>query len=397
MPPPTTLAAALVRDLRAHGARPAGIGPGAPTWSEVADRARRLGLGLAAAGWGERRVAVMPSGDPVRDLERELAVLAVGGVLALPGAEVESTLGDGVLRPGEGPEVAIDDLLDRGARADEREPAGAERRLAGLVPDAAAVVDRRRVVTHGEALWALRAVARWLGPALGPAGPGVVLDGAGPTGPALPAALVGRWWPAAAGARLTPTPSGAEAVAEAGAEVVLLAPDGWAELAQLLRRRAVGSLGGGLLLHRGRLVVAGESRARRDRAALHLARWWAGERVRAGAGLAGLRLGLALAPVDPGTTRDLAAAAVPFTPTWCEDGVAAPLAAGPVGRPAPDGTWARPLPGRRLELGGPATTAHGGDLPVDGLALRRTGRVDGRGRVALPRSRPGAVAAGARR
>ena len=396
MPAPTTLAAALVRDLRAQGGRPAGIGPDAPTWSAVADRARRLGLGLAAAGWGAHRVAVTASGDPVRDLERELAVLAVGGAVALPGAEAEATLGDGVLRPGEGPEVAIADLLERGAAADAREPAAAERRLAALDPEAAAVVDRRRPVTHGQVLWALRAVDRWLGPALGPTGPGVVLDGAGPAGPALPAALVGRWWPAAAGARLTPTPTGPEAVAEAGADVVLLAPDAWSELARLLRRRAAGSLGGGLLLHRGRLVVAGESRSRRDRAALHAARWWAGERVRAGAGLAGVRLGLALAPVDPGTTRDLAAAGVRFAPTWCEDGVAAPLAAGPVRTPAPDGTWARPLPGRRLELDGPATTACGGDLPADGLVLSRAGRVDGRGRVALPRRRPAARAAGAR-
>lgn len=396
MPDDPTLAAALVRGLRANGSRPTGTGTDAETWSARGDRARYLALALADAGWSRRRVAVTASGDPALDVERELGLLSAGAVLVVAGAEAEAVLADGALRPTSGPDVALDELVAEGAHRDAREPAAAEALLATLMGDDPAVVDPCRTVTHGEARWALRAVDRWLAPVIGPGGPGVVHSAPGAATPALPAAVVGRWWPASVGARLGPTPTDAAGVGGAPSpDLALLSPAAWAALAQRVRDEAGRSWGGPTLLHRGRLVISGESSSAGDRLALGAARWWAGPRVRYGAGLDGVRLGLALAPVDPGTTRDLAAVGIPFTPTWCADGVPAPIAAGPLVRAAPAGPWGRPLPGRRVELATGQTVIGGGDLPVEGLVVDGGTRVDPRGRVALPRWRAAGRRAGA--
>ncbi|MGI8938704.1 MAG: hypothetical protein ACR2JF_10940 [Iamia sp.] len=400
MPTPPTLAAALVQALRSQGRRPSTTGSDAPTWSEVADRSRRLSIGLAEAGWAGQPMAVEPSGRPSVDIERELAVLTAGAILALPGSDPAARIADEGLHPRDQPSLTLAEVVAAGEDCDARDPAGAERRLAALDPSAPACVEGRRTLTHGEVHWGLRAVHRWLTPAFPDGGPAAVVAGGRTGGSALSAALVGRWWPATLGARLAPEPSSVIEVGDVAADLVLLDGPAWAALAGRARERAAHSLGGGALLRRGRLVVSGESRSGIDRAALHGLRWWAGDRVRHGAGLGGLRLGLALEPVDVATRRDLAAVGVALASTWTVEGAAAPLAAGPVAPADPTASWGRPLPGRRIELVGAGAVAFGGDLPEEGLAAPGPGRVDGRGRVALPgrpRSDPRSVGAGAGR
>lgn len=385
MSSPPTLAGALVRSLRAHGARPAGAAPGSSTWSEVVDRSRLLGLGLADAGWSGRAIAVEASGRPARDLGGELAVLCAGSVLALPGAEANAVVVGEALRSGDGTTTRLVDLVAAGARLDRRDPAAAERHLAAIDPDAPAVADRRRTLTHGEALWGVRAVDRWLTPAVGADAPGLVLAVPGDDAPALTAALVGRWWPATVGAGLAPAPDPGDEPSTAGRTLVVLSATGWAEVARRLRHQAGRRRRGRSLLRRGRLVVAGEADGPQDRARLALARRRAGEAIRERTGLGDLRLGLCLAPLDPGTARDLEALDVPVAVVWCEQGVAGAVAAGPVARTATTEGWGRALPGRRIEAEGHSTVVFGGDVADEGLRLDVATRIDDRGRVALPR------------
>lgn len=382
-----TIAAVLIRSLRAHGHRPAGT-DAAPTWSQLVDTSRRLSLGLIDAGWSGHRIGVSPSNDPLLDLARELAVLGAGAVLAMWEEGAEARLVGGALHPAGGPLVDAGDLLARGDRLDGRAPAEAEAQVARLLPDAPACVDRRRVVTQAEVAWALRSVERWLAPAVGPSGPGVVVSAPGPAAPALPSALVGRWWPATAGARLAPNPDSAVAVRGVHPDVALLSSATWAELAEMVRERAAGSLGGATLLDRGRLVVSGESSSWRERGALALARRWSGERIREGGGLGVLRLGLCFEPVDRSAAQDLASVGVALAPAWVTDGVPAPLAAAPVVRTAPLDGWGRPLPGRRMVSAGAHTTVHGGDVGPEGCVVDGALRVDRRSRVALPHRTP---------
>lgn len=391
---PPTLAAALVRALRAHGARPAATGAGAPSWGTVADGARHLALGLHEAGLTGRRVAVDPTGAPHEVVGREVAVLASGAVLTAPGTdELDARLtGTTLTVLGPDPTTSSRNEVERAGRtADHDRPDAAEELLAGLAPEAPALAGVDHTITQAEALWALRAVDRWLGPVLAAeAAERIVVVGGGPAGSAPSPALLGRWWPASIGAALVGT--GRSVAATVGSHrptVAILGPDDWTEMADGVRRTADRSLGGPALLRRGRVVVAGESTARRDRIGLAVARRWAGPRVRGGAGLDQLVVGVSLGPLAPGTARDLAAASVPVTPTWVEPGVLAPVAAGPVARPEPATRWGRPLPGRSVEVGPGRTSVHGGDVG-DGRDVPTRVRLDARGRVRLPSAERGA-------
>lgn len=394
MPRSTTFAATLVRAVRAHGSQPAAVGAGPPSWGTVADGARHLALGLHEAGLTGRRVAVDATGAPHAVVELELAALAAGAVLVAPGAgELDARLTRTSLTLlGPAPTAsALDEVLEAGRAADHDRPAAAEELLAGLAPEAPALADGDHTISQAEALWALRAVDRWLGPVLAAdAAEPVVVVGGGPAGSALSLALLGRWWPASIGAALVGTDRPVAAtVGSHRPTVAILGPDDWTEMADGMRRTADRSLGGPALLRRGRVVVAGESTARRDRVGLAVARRWAGPRVRGGAGLDQLVVGVSLGPLAPGTARDLAAASVPVTPTWLEPGVLAPVAAGPVARPQPATRWGRPLPGRSVEVGPGRTSVHGGDVG-DGRDVPTRVRLDARGRVRLPSAERGA-------
>ncbi|HXH59038.1 hypothetical protein [Iamia sp.] len=385
---PSTLAAALVRALRAHGSRPAAVGAGAPSWATVADGARHLALGLHEAGLSGRRVAVDPTGAPHEVVGREVAVLAAGAVLTAPGTgELDARLTHTTMTVlGPDPTTSSRSEIERaGRRADRDRPAEAEELLATIEPSGPALAGVDHTVSQAEALWALRAVDRWLGPSLNAmAAELVVVVGGGPAGSELSLALLGRWWPASSGAALVGVDGSATAtVASHRPTVAILGPDDWAELAGGVRRTADRSLGGPALLRRGRVVVAGESTTRRDRTGLVVARRWAGPRVRGGAGLDQLVAGVSLGPLAPGAARDLTVASVPVTPTWLEPGVLAPVAAGPVTRPQPATCWGRPLPGRSVEVAPGRTTVHGGDVG-GGRDVSTRVRVDPRGRVRLP-------------
>jgi hypothetical protein len=416
-----TFAAALVSGLRAHGHRPSG--PDGRRWSAVADEARTLALGLAAVGAGTGRtirVALGPTAAPATLLAAEVAVLAAGAALAVDDdAGADLRLGADGLTPdgpdggdrldGDGAGRSLADLRAAGLVAARNEPALHEDRLAALDPASIALRSAGHAVTHAQAVWALRCVAAWVGPAV-PDGPRAVL--APPPGAAtapVPAALVGRWWPAAAGAQLALVTAdrsagpgaagGATSVAGGGRtdpvgwarevrpDVVVGDGATWAALADAVRAGAGRTRAGEALLRRGRALVAGEATGRTERAGRNLAERRAGVRVRGAAGLDALAVGVCLGPLDLATGRDLAAAGLPVVATWIDPAVPAPVASGPRARPTPGEPWGRPLPGRSLVVG-PPLVVHGGDVAPEGVTVEATTEVDTRDRVRLPRTTP---------
>jgi hypothetical protein len=200
------------------------------------------------------------------------------------------------------------------------------------------------------------------------------------------AALVGRWWPAVAGAALVLDDAGPVDAARAQRPDIVVG-DGadWALLVDAVRAEADRTRSGTALLRRGRAVVAGEVVSRAGRAGRGLAERRAGDRIRAAAGLDALALGVCLGPLDVATGRDLAAAGIPVVATWIDPAVPAPVASGPRARPTPAEPWGRPLPGRSVEVG-PPVVVHGGDVAPDGVPAAAV-EVDGRGRLRLPRRR----------
>ncbi|QYG92757.1 hypothetical protein HC251_10175 [Iamia sp. SCSIO 61187] len=381
---PPTFAAALVSGLRAHGDGPAA--PDGRRWSAQADDARTLALGLAEAGIGPGtvvRVAVGPA--PAARVAAETAVLAVGAALATDDAvDRDVELDDAEVR-GAGPDRPLAEVRAAGTEVDRRRPDAHEVRLASVAPDEVALRGAGLVVTQAQAVWALRSVAAWVGPAV-PDGPRVVV--APPVDATPAAALVGRWWPATAGAVLAaPATDVAATARRLDPDIIVGDAALWAALADAVRVAAARTRPGTALLRRGRALAAGEASGAVERLGRGLAERRAGERVRVAAGLEGLALGICLGPLDLGTGRDLAAVGLPVVATWVEPGVLAPVASGPRARPTPAEPWARPLPGRTVAVG-PPPVVHGGDLGAEGVVAVSAVEVDGRGRVRLPRPVP---------
>lgn len=358
---PTTFAALMVGGLRANGDRPA-TGDGR-RWSQVADEARALAVGLAHDGVGPgTRARVPASGDPATRLAGEVAVLAVGAVLVVdPDAPADLVVDGTAAGPVEDPDG----------------PAGHEARLAAIDPDAPALVTRAATVTHAQAGWAVRSVASWLAAPL-PTGPAR----AATVGPAeaLVDAVVGRWWPASVGATLV-----AEGDRRARRpDLVVGGPAAWAAIADEVRAAAGRTRAGRALLRRGRVLAAGEVDTPVERVARAVAERRRGHDVRAAVGLDALAVGVCTGPLAPVDARDLAALGLPVVAAWTDPTVPAPVAATPVARSAPVSPWGRPLPGRSVEAG-PPVVVHGGDLAPAGQPVIGPTTVDPRGRVLLPR------------
>lgn len=378
---PPTFAAALVSGLRAHGDSPAE--PDGRRWSALADDARTLALGLAEAGIGPGTlVRVGADHAPAPRVAAETAVLAVGAALATDDAVAADVELDRDEVRGAGPDRSRADVCAAGTDRDRRRPDAHEERLAAVAPDDVALRGDGLVVTQAQAVWALRSVASWVGPAV-PDGPRTVLAPTVATTPA--ASLVGRWWPATVGATLAaPSSDVAAAARRLHPDIVVGDAALWAALADAVRAAAARSRVGTALLRRGRVLAAGETSGRVERLGRGLAGRRAATQVRGAAGLDGLALGICLGPLELGTGRDLAAAGVPVVATWVEAGVLAPVASGPRVRPTPAEPWARPLPGRSIAVG-PPPVVHGGDLGAEGVVAASGVEVDGRGRVRLPR------------
>ena len=382
-----TFAAALVSGLRTHGHRPSG--PDGRRWSALADEARTLALGLVEAGVRPGttiRVRPAAGAAPAALLATEVAVLAAGAALAVDDAVGADRELDGDALRGPGADRLLAEVRAAGADLDRHRPAAHEERLAAVEPADVALLGDGLVATHAQALWALRSVAAWIGPAV-PEGPRAVLAPPPSAGP-VAAALVGRWWPATAGAALVAVDVGLVGAARAQRpDIVVGDAAAWAALADAVRAGADRTRSGTALLRRGRAVVAGEVVSRAGRAGRGLAERRAGDRIRAAAGLDALALGVCLGPLDVATGRDLAAAGVPVVATWVDPAVPAPVASGPRARPAPSEPWGRPLPGRTVEVGPPAVV-HGGDVAPGGVPVAAA-KVDDRGRLRLPGSRRG--------
>lgn len=378
-----TFAAALVSGLRAHGHRPSG--PDGRHWALAADDARTLALGLVAAGvepGSAVRVVAEVGDSPDAVLAAELAVLASGAVLVVDDtAEADAELSSAGLT-GAGKPRSLGEVSAAGAEVDRGQPSAHEDRLAAIAPDDVAVRGDGVAVTQAQALWALRCVAAWIGPVAD--GPRSVL-GVPPSRGTLTAALLGRWWPATAGAALAaPRPAGpVHRSVDLRPDVVIGDAEAWDELVDAVRASAAGSRAGTTLLRRGRALIAGEVAGRAERVGRSLAERRAGERLRGAAGLDRLALGICLGPLPVATGRDLAAVGLPVIATWVEPGVPAPVASGPRARPTPAEPWGRPLPGRSIDPGPPAVV-HGGDLDPAGHTTTAPVEVDARDRVRLP-------------
>ncbi|HEX7133152.1 MAG TPA: hypothetical protein VF228_11280, partial [Iamia sp.] len=385
---PPTFAAALVSGLRTHGHRPSG--PDGRRWSATADDARTLALGLVEAGVRPGtavRLRLAPGASPAAVLAAEVAVLAAGAALAVDdgvGAELE--IDDATLR-GLGADRPLADVRAAGAELDRHRPAAHEERLAAIEPGDVALLGDGLIVTHAQAVWALRSVAAWLGPAV-PDGPRAVLAPPPAAGP-VAAALVGRWWPATAGALLVWTGPGdadrEDAIRSLRPDIVIGDGAAWTVLVDAVRAEAARTRAGTALLRRGRALVAGEVATRTERVGRRVAERRVGDRVRSAVGLDALALGVCLGPLDVATGRDLAVAGLPVVATWIDPMVPAPVASGTRTRPTPAEPWGRPLPGRTVEVG-PPVVVHGGDVAAAGVPSPAVTEIDGRGRLRLPRT-----------
>lgn len=375
--------------MRAHGSRSAGPGPGAPRWSAVADGARTLALGLRAVGVADRSLTVDVAGPVHEVVARELAVMAAGAVLVLGGAPADGRLSRRSLVMGRGGEEhAIAALRVRGAELAGARPAAHEEELGKIGPSAAALVDSERQISHGQALWALHSVDRWLGPVAGRTGTVVAASqppaDEGTT--AAAAAMVGRWWPASTGAALAGGDVDVVALLRGvSPTLAVLGPAPWAEVASAVRSTADRTSAGSLLLRQGRVAASHGPSSRVERGALAAARRRAGPRLRTGMGVGELVVGVGLGRVDLQTDRDLAAAGVPIASTWMVAGAAAPVASEPLARRDGADVWMRPLPGRAVRSAPGRTWVEGGDLPADGLEQAGMARIGLGDRVQPPR------------
>lgn len=376
--------------MRAHGSRPAGPGPDAPRWSAVADDARTLALGLRAVGVADRSLTVDVAGPVHEVVGRELAVMAAGAVLVLSGPAADGHLSHrSLVMGGGGEEHTLGALQARGVEDSAGgRPAAHEEELGAISPSAVALVDGERQISHGQARWALHAVDRWLAPVVGRTG--IVVAASQPPAEAgataAAGAMVGRWWPASTGAALAGGDVDPVALLRGTSPTLaVLAPAAWAQVAGAVRSSAGRASGGSLLLRHGRVAVSHGPLSRVERAALAAARRRAGPRVRTGAGVDELTVGVSLGRVDPQTARDLAAAGAPIASVWMVAGAAAPVASESVARSDGADVWMRPLPGRtvRSELG--RTWVEGGDLPAEGLELAGMARIGPGDRVQPPR------------
>lgn len=374
-----TLAGLLVRGMRSAAARPADARR--TRWTDAADRARDLAVGLIdddqVAG---RTVTIdLDALHPVEAVICEVAVWAAGGAVRLSGVGRGQVLGR---RSGRSDRVDCDldvDALVAAGRVTDASPDDHEERLAALDPDAIAVVGDGVALTHGQLAWALRSVQQWLREVV-PDGPSVVAVSAGRTDVA--GVMLTRWWPAVEGARTVPVRPGTlpAVVDEVDPDVVLAGPDEWHAVAARLREVVPSVRFGTAMLRAGRIAAAGEP------APLPVAGWaeasrrWVGPRVRTVANMGSMRAGVCLGVPRAVDSRDLDAVGLAVVPTWLERPLAAPVAAGVTGSGGVGG-WGRPLPGRTVDVGPPATVA-GGDVaaPVRVSPTRAAGH-----RVKLPR------------
>lgn len=379
-PPASTLAGLLVRGMRSAAGRPADARR--TRWTDAADRARDLAIGMIAEGAAAGRTVTVDvrTLHPVEVVVCELAVWAAGGAVRLSGADGGPVLGR---RTGRSDRVSVDldvDALAAAGRASDAAPDAHEVRLAALDPDATAVVGDGGAHTHGQLAWALRSVQQWLREAV-PDGPSVAAVAAGRTD--VTGVMLTRWWPAVEGARTVPVRPGTlpAVVDEVDPDVVVVDPDEWHAVAARLREAAPSVRFGTAMLRAGRTAAAGEPTALPVASWAEAGRRWVGPRVRTAARLGSMRAGVCLGVPEPVDGRDLDAAGLTVVPTWLEPALAAPVAAGVIGS-GRDSGWGRPLPGRTVDVGPPATVTGGDvDAPAPVSPTRAAGH-----RVQLPRT-----------
>lgn len=384
---PASLAAALVRAARRHGQATGpqdGLGPA--RWGDIAIRARRLSLGLAAIGVGRGSVVGLATPRLDDTLVVEQALLGVGAAVDLDGLDPEVPTVDahGLLGPNGATSLA--DLEERGERVDRHDPTRFDELIAAVSPGDQAVVGDGRPVTHAQALWALRGASRWLDPAgeasLPGARPPIALTALDDEAVGrLVRALLGRWWPTASGATVHTVAADtvSSTLRRVRPEFLLAGPDGWDDVAVAVRAGVPDAE-----LRRARLEAAGEPDGRSRRAVRRLGARRRRTAVRLRIGLEGAGRLVAVGGLSAGAGLDLPALGLPIEVAWVPRGVVVPASSGAagvradVGRPFPG----RPLPGRSVAVASDGTlSVHGGDLPhpLDVPGSRHLGRRIGSG------------------
>ena len=321
---------------------------GGPRWRATGLRARHAALGLVEAGLGSGEVVTVTGTGPERTVA-ELAVMAAGG------ATTPEKQGDGsrLLDIGD-----LEALCDQGVAVDRARPDRFEELVASVTCDDVATIADGHRLSHGNVLWAVRSLVRWLD-----AGPAeTVVVRADPA--AVAARVAGPYLAAALAADLLHRWEGRPTVAFADAA-------GWDELAGRVTAQA-----GEGALRVARARAAGDPLTRVERARARVARR-AMRALRAELGLDRCRAFVCLGP-RPGVTtrRELAAAGIHVAGSWGHPGCGGIAAIGDPPCPIPGVTIGIDDDGC-VAVRGPSVAAEPGG---DGwLRTGEPGRLDERG------------------
>jgi long-chain acyl-CoA synthetase len=315
------------------------------TWADVATRVRHAALALAAEGIKTgRRIALTEAArdepsSPSR-WETELAVLATGAIVV-----AEPPKGSRIKRV-DTAESARAERARVGAEIDEGEPDRFERMVETVAPESTAFVFGDTIeLTHANVLWAVRSLARVIGPE--PEG----RHGGERTLAALPrqsiaGRLTAEWWPAVSGADVWwPVPSRDVVAAVAACEPTILVggQDLWSSMADAARDQLLLRGGAGLRhLATGRARLAGDPIGVTERARAATRGRGIARRLRRELGLRRCRAMLAV-DTPALLARELAAAGIDVRRAFAHPaaaGLATALDAGAddhrsVGRPVP--------------------------------------------------------------
>ena len=326
---------------------------GGPSWRALGRRARHVTLGLVDEGMRSGAVVTIKGGEAGPDRTvAELAVMAAGGA---------TTADDGGERILDA-DADLDELVARGAAVDRAAPDRFEELVSSVTCDDVATVAAGYRLTHGNLLWAVRSLVRWLPAACRNAGEATPDD-----------RIAVHADPAEVASRVCGPYLAAVLGAETGTPPTVVFADAlwWDALAV-----RVSTEGSRRALRVARARVADDPLTTVERATLGVA----GRRMRIlrqQLGLDRCRVFVCLGPLPgAGTRRELAAAGIHVTGSWGHPGCAGIAAVGDPPCPLPGLTIGIDDDGLIAVRGASVAADPGGD---GWLRTGQPGRLDERG------------------